>query len=342
MGRPRSRHKDLPPFLHRKPNGSYYFRGPIAGKLHFRALKATEREKAIAEYWDFRRSFDSGEPGTLGEIIDLYVTHPFGLNAVKAEATRKEYKRQLPIIRKLWGKEKFSLTPERALLGKGAYLRTIVFTDYLRGKNGQRGAVSANRIVRLVSRLFGFAIERSVTAYNPVDGAHYNGETPRKTAADRAGLQRTIEKAAKPVGLMLELASVTSISEGDIRLMTKTQVGELLESNRRKTGVEQEWEITPYVQSIFERAKELPGSKRSVYVFPRGDGQPYTLEQFQSAFRYARKRAGTAFQFRDIRKWNIRQAKIEGQDPQDFAAHADRRTTDRHYLNDAKRARPLK
>lgn len=314
----------------------------LGGKVQFHPLKAREREKALDEYWAFRRSFDSGEPGTLGEIIDLYVTHPFGLDAVKSAATRKEYNRQLPIIRRLWGKERYALTAERAILGKAVYLRAVVFDDYLRGKAGQRGAVAANRLVRLVSRLFGFAIERSVTAYNPAGDAKFNSERPRKTDPDRDGVQRTIEKAAKPVGLMLELASVTSISQGDIRLMTKTQVGELLEMSRRKTGVAQEWELTPYVRTIFERAKALPGASRSLYVFPRPDGQPYTLEQFQSAFRYARKEAGATFQFRDIRKWNIRQAKADGQDPQDFAAHADRRTTDRHYLNDAKRAKPLK
>jgi hypothetical protein len=343
MGRPRSRHKDNPPYFHQKAGGPFYFRGPIAGKVTYQAFKSRDRNKALDEYWKFRKELEPGEAGTLGEIIDLYKDHPTGIAAVGSSDTRDEYKRQLPIIRKLWGDKPYAITAEKALFGKGLYLRTVDLNDYLRSKEKKRGAVSANRIVRLVSRLFNFGIERSVTAYNPADGVRYNSETVRETDADRDALQKVIEHATPALALMLELASVTSIDQKPIRLMTKTQVGESLDAGRIKTGIKQVWEMTPYLRSIFERAKKLPGYAKSVHVFPHDkDGQPYTIEQFQDEFRAARSKAGATFQFRDIRKWNIRQAKAEGQDPQEFAAHAERRTTDRHYLNQTKRATPLK
>lgn len=340
MGRPRAHNKDLPPFLHRKPGGTFYFRGPIGDKITYHGFKAKAREAAIAEYWKFRALTDSGEDGTLGEIIDSYTTHPGGLARVKSAVTRAEYTRQLPKIRKRWGLEPYALTAEMAIRGK--FLKTVMFDDYLRSMEAQRGATMANHDVRLVSALFTFAIKRSMTAYNPVLGVAYNTETPRKTVEDQAALDKTIKAANAAVRLMLELASVTSISQGDIRTMTLPQIGELLDMERSKTGVEQEWEITPYVRSIFERAKTLPGRHKSIFVFPKPDGQPYSKIEFQSAFRYARKKAGATFQFRDIRKWNIRKATADGQDPQEFAAHKDRRTTDRHYLNHKKHARPLK
>lgn len=348
MGRPRERNKDLPPGLYQKPNKSWYYFGPpmqiIAGKKRrtYREFGALDRAAAIEAYHEFKKETASGEPGTLGEIIDAYQTHRFGLARVPAQATRDEYKRQLPIIRDLWGDRKFAPTADDVGRRRGVYLTTRILDDYLRDHEGKRGEVSANRLVRLVSSLFRFAISREFTTYNPANGVIFNPEHPRKTVADRDALKLAIEAANPPMRLMLELASVSSISQGDIRLMTKAQVGELLDTKRSKTGVEQEWESTEYSRSIFERAKALPGYPKSVCVFPRDDGQPFTLKQFQAAFRHAKKKAKVQFQFRDIRKWNIRQAKADGQDPQDFAAHKDRRTTERHYLNDKKRAKFLR
>lgn len=341
MGRPRSKDKDLPPFLHRKPDGSFYFRGPLLGKVTFHPFKG-RREAAIKAYWAFRTKHDQGEAGTFGELLDAYLTHPRGLAAVLAETTRSEYERLAPIARRKWGKDRYAMTDAEALTNPNV-LKTALFDDFLAERAGQRGAVSDNRIVRFVSTVFAFAIKRSMTAHNPTHGAGYNSERPRQTEADRDALQRTIETANPAMRLMCELASVTSMDQGVIRTLRIQQVGEILDGTRRKTGIQVDWEITPYLKDIFERAKSLPGRQSSMFVFPFDrKGQPYTLRQFQDAFRYAKKTAKADFQFRDIRKWNIRQANAEGQDAQNFAGHADRRTTDRHYLNGKKTATPLR
>lgn len=343
MGRPRARNKDLPPFMHRKPDGRFFYLGPpmVEGTRTFHAFAARDRAKGIDEYWKYRNQNDSAEAGTFGEIIDAYMNHPQGLARVKAEATREGYKQMVPTLRELWGNRRYAITAEQALRGKD-YLKPSVFDDYLREWEGKKGAVAANRRVRLASAISSFGIKRSMTAYNPTLGAVYNSEIPRKVSADHGMLAKIIAASKPAMALMIELASVTSISQGDIRLMTRPQVGELLDMSRQKTGVAQEWEITPYVRSIFDRAERLPGRHKSIFVFPRPSGEAYTADQFQAAFAWVRNKLGATFQFRDIRKWNIQQAKKEGQDPQDFAAHATRQTTDRHYLNDVKRAKPLR
>ncbi len=348
MGRPRERNKDLPPFMHRKDDGRFYYWGPpmVEGKRTYHAIEAREREKAIDEYWLYRKANDVAGDGTFGAIIDAYLTHPYdGLadSKITSEATREGYRAMAPILRKLWGDKRYALTDLQALKGAGVYLRPSVFADFLREHQGKRGAVAANRKVALASAMFKFAIRRDLTAYNPAAAVTRNTETPRKVRPDRDTLAKIIAVSKAPMALMIELASVTSISQGDLRLMTRQQVGELLDMSRRKTGVAQEWEITPYVRAIFDRAEKLPGRHKSMFVFPRANGQAYTAKQFKHAFRYARdKIGGAAFTFMDIRKWNIQQAQADGQDAQAFAAHATRQTTDLHYLNNVKRAKPLK
>lgn len=341
MGRPRSKDKDLPPFLHRKPDGSFYFRGPILGKVTFHGFKERQREAVIEAYWKFRTKNDQGEAGTFGELLDAYLTHPRGLAAVPAQSTRDEYDRMAPIAREKWGKDRYAMTDAEAVTDPKV-LKAVTFDDFLATRRGKRGAVSDNRLVRFVSTVFAFAIKRSMTAHNPTVGVEFNSERPRQTEADLDALQKVIAAANPAMRLMCELASVTSMDQGAIRQLLIHQVGDMLDGTRRKTGISVEWEITPYLRDIFERAKALPGRHKSLYVFPKRNGQPYSMREFQDAFRYAKKKADVTFQFRDIRKWNIRQARAEGQDPQEFAGHADRRTTDRHYLNGRKKATPLR
>lgn len=344
MGRPRERNKDLPPFLHRKGDGRFFYLGPpmIEGKRTFHAIEARERDKAIDEYWIYRKANDSAESGTFGELIDAYMTHPYGLADVGSEKTREGYRKMITFLRDEWGDKPYAKTAEQSMK-HGGMLKVQTFDDYLRSMRGKRGAIAANRKVRLVSAIFTFAHSRSMTTFNPTFKATYNPERPAKVHEDRDALAKVIEAAAKPVALMCELASVTSLDQGRIRLLTKSQVGEMLDTSRSKTGVEQEWEITPYVRSIFDRAKQLPGYHKSIYMFPRRNGEAYDEQEFQSAWRYARKKAGATFQFRHIRKWNIQEVeRIGDQNTQSFAGHKDRRTTERHYLNNVKRARPLK
>lgn len=345
MGRPRERNKDLPPFMHRKPDGRFFYLGPpfVDGNRTYHGLNERDRAKAIDEYWTYRKANDTAEAGTFGEIIDAYMTHPQGLKRVKSAVTRAGYERLTVDVRERWGDRRYALTADQALKNP-KFLRVSTFDDFLREFEDRKGSVIANRKVKLVSAMFSFAIRRDMTNFNPTLGVAYNTEIPRRVTPDRDALARVIAAAAKPaMRLMIELASVTSIDQGVIRLMTRTQVGELLDLGRSKTGVEQEWTITPFVRSIFERAEKLPGRHKSLYVFPRPNGQPYTSEQFQGEWLYARgKVEGATFQFRDIRKWNIQQAEKDGQNAQSFAAHKRRSTTDQHYLNNKKRATPLK
>lgn len=343
MGRPRERNKDLPPFMHRKDDGRFYYWGPpmVAGKRTFHGFENRDRAKAIDEYWTYRKANDSAEAGTFNEIIDAYLTHPQGLARVRSEVTRIGYTRLLEHVRKEWGEKRYATTADRAMKTPNC-LKPSVFDDYLRTFEGKRGAIMANRKVTVASVVFVFGIRRDMTSYNPVTGVVFNTERPRKVTADRDALAKIIEKSKPAMALMIELASVTSIDQGVIRTMTRPQVGEFLDLGRIKTGVEQEWEITPYVRSIFERAEKLPGRHKSIFVFPRSSGQAYTMEQFQGAWRYARDKVGATFQFRDIRKWNIQQAEKDGEDAQVFAAHKRRSTTEQHYLNNVKRAKPLR
>ena len=111
---------------------------------------------------------------------------------------------------------------------------------------------------------------------------------------------------------------------------------------QHKTGTAQDWQITPAVQAVLDEAMKLPGRDRSMYVFPNRQGQPYAESALQTLWYRACKPAGvTGYQFRDIRKRAINEARERG-DATEFAGHKDPRTTHRNYFTEAAKVKPLR
>jgi integrase len=102
---------------------------------------------------------------------------------------------------------------------------------------------------------------------------------------------------------------------------------------RRETKNTQHWEITPAVQAILDEAATLPGRTVSMYVLPKRNGTPYTEQGVHHVRRRALEFGGLKdLQFRDIRKAAINEAKRQRMNAQEFAGHADPRTTAKCYF----------
>jgi integrase len=226
----------------------------------------------------------------------------------------------------------------------GEYLKPLDFTIYLDAfRNGERGSTQANHDVRLVSTMFSWAIARGYTLFNPVSGALYVSEKVRKVRLDDATREKIRAKVRPALALMIELAALTGMRKTDLRFLTCQQVvdGEI-RVGQHKTGTAQDWEITPAVQAVLDAAAKLPGPDCSMYVFPNRRGQPYTESALQTLWYRARKAAGVSgYQFRDIRKRAINEARERG-DATAFAGHKDPRTTHRNYFTEAAKVKPLR
>jgi hypothetical protein len=214
VGRKRTLRHDLPPGLRFDPVWeTYHYRGTRAGERLYVPFGKISREAAIKAYWKIiGPQTEESAPGTVGELIDRYIHDelPRRLRVGKLKAiTSDEYERNGTALREAFGK--FKLARTAAESARHDVLRTLDVDQYLRNREGVRGAVQANREVATLSAMFAFGRRCGMTSYNPCEGAERNTEQPRKRVLS-ADLRTRIMAAASPaLRLMCELSDVTSM-----------------------------------------------------------------------------------------------------------------------------------
>jgi hypothetical protein len=344
MGRPRSRRKDLPTGLYFHAKLGYYYResSGVRARIWFHTQ---DREQAIKLYVKARHKPAPAVAGTVAELVDRYIRDELPrrirLGKLK-QITADEYARQAPLLKEVFGDKQYALTPAEP--GRHDVLRRADVVTHLRQFEGLRGAVSANRLVALLSVVFENAASIGICTYNPCIGAERNQETPRKkvlTEALRGDILGNAHPALRLIGQMGEL---TAMRKTDIRNLMLTQISDgVIHVEQSKTGARQDFELTPAIQAVLAEAAKLPGRKISMFVFPTRKGTPYSESGMQSAWRRAKKKAGmdgVDAVFRDLRTTELNEVKKAGGDATATAGHADQRTTARHYLTVPTRVKP--
>lgn len=285
----------------------------------------------------------------MAEIIDRYIRTELDRKertGKVAKLTADEYRRQAPALRAEFGSKRYAVTSAESM--RPDVLRKADVSAYLRRVEGKRGAVAANRSVALLSAVFSFADEAGVCTYNPCTGVRRNEEEARKNVLSEEVRAKIMAAAAPALGLIAAMSDVTTLRKTDIRLLMLSQVAEesirvTPSKTKRKTGTVLEFAITPAVRAILDEAKALPGRRISLYVFPTRRGTPYTESALQSAWTRAKLVAGLVdvdATFRDIRTTELNAIHREGGDATAAAGHADKRTTERHYLSEPTKIRP--
>jgi integrase len=204
--------------------------------------------------------------------------------------------------------------------------------------------VSANRLVALLSGVFAWADEDGWCTYNPCLGVRRNDEAPRERPVTQDDRDAIAAVAPMPYRLMLRLSEATGMRLTDVRLLRIQQLTpDGLDVKQSKRGFEQLWEMTPAVKAILDEAARAPGRARSMFVFPRRDGKPYTEDGIAKQRQRALRAAGLVdLHHRDIRKAAINEAKAAGANATEFAGHHDERTTRKHYVNGPVRVKPIR
>ena len=349
VGRKRTLRHDLPPGLRFDPTWeTYHYRGTHAGERLYVPFGKIGREAAIKAYWKIvGPQKDEPAAGTVGELIDRYLHDevPRRLRVGKMKPiTATEYERNAPALREAFGK--FKLARTAAESGRHDVLRTLDVDQYLRKREGARGSVQANREIAVLSAMFAFGRRCGMTSYNPCEGAERNTEQPRKRGLSGELRTQIMAAASSALRLMCELSDVTSMRKTDVRLLLLSKVsgGEIVVESS-KTGIKRAYEITPAVRAVLEAAAKLPGRKISLYVFPTRRGTPFSESALQTLWKRAKKKAGLAdvdMTFRDFRTTALNEARRTGQSAKDLAGHADERTTERHYLDEPLKVKPLR
>jgi integrase len=327
----------LPTGLHQDKWGTYFYRASKGDDRAYHVIGKVGREAAIRAWVKLTtRDHDDAETGTVAELIDRYLRDEIG---TLAKATRQGYEFHCGKLRARWGEKKYAITVVESL--RSDVLRVLDIATYLReARAAPKGYKSARAAVAVLAVIFSHGPAWGLTAYNPCR------ELPKQKKDRKAKsyiptfeqITAAAERAKPRLRLMIEWAWRTGWRETDILCFQIQQIpGDRLPLTQSKTGVDQDWEVTPELRSILDRAAKLPGRSRSMFVFPQRNGKPVTLTGFQSDWR--RLKAG--FQFRAIRKWAINQKIAAGENAADFAGHSDPRTTRQHYDQTPKKVSPL-
>jgi integrase len=349
VGRARTLRPDLPPgLIFDSEWQTYHFRGTRGGERLYVPFGKIGREAAIKAYWKVVGPQEEASPtGTVGELINRYLREelPRRLRIGRMKPiTAMEYERIGPTLRQAFGK--FKLARTAAESGRHDVLRTLDVDQYLRKREGARGAVQANREIAVMSAIFAFGRRCGMANYNPCEGAERNTEQARKRVLSGELRTQIMAVASPALRLMCELSDVTSMRKTDVRLLMLSKVRDdeiLVESS--KTGIKRAYEITPAVRAVLEAAATLPGRKISLYVFPTRKGTPFSESALQTLWKRAKEKAGLAdvdMTFRDFRTTALNEARRTGQSAKDLAGHADERTTERHYLDEPLKVKPLR
>jgi hypothetical protein len=349
VGRKRTLRHDLPPGLHFDHIwGTYHYRATRGDQRLYVPFGKISREAAIKAYWRIvGPQREEALPGTVGELVDRYLGHelPRRLRVGKIKPiTATEYERIGPTLRQAFGA--FKLARTAADSARHDVLRTLDVDQYIRKREGARGAVQANREIAVLSAMFAFGRRCGMTNYNPCEGAERNTEQPRKRVLSTELRTQIMAVASPALRLMCELSDVTSMRKTDVRLLMLSKVGAdeiVVESS--KTGIKRAYEITPAVRAVLDAAAKLPGRRISLYVFPTRRGTPFSESALQTLWKRAKEKAGLAdvdMTFRDFRTTALNEAHRTGQSAKNLAGHADERTTERHYLNEPLKVKPLR
>lgn len=282
-----------------------------------------------------------------------------------APRTQKDYKAMLKRLRGTYGTRKYARSEAQAALG--GYFRTMDVSAHLRAAENAGKAVQGNRDAAVLGSVFRYAKESGLTEYNPCLGATRNTETPREAMPDNGLFLELWAAGDLILRCMLDVSYMVGCRESDLlkimesdwnpALGLKAVPGKVKRGQRRK---KQLFEATPDLIEVIDHAKALKRAAlecearrsgkpkmASVYLFcnPK-TGEPYTVSGFQSKVKrakvkLAKKRLGAAatpeqikalvreidHHHHDVRARAIDDAKKSGQNPTDFAAHSDEKTT---------------
>ena len=265
--------------------------------------------------------------GTLSDLFDRYLLEVI---PGKAPRTQRDQTKQLELLRTAFGHLKpHDLSPRLVIRYRNAA--------------GQRSQAQANQELALLSHACVTAVEWEVLESNPCrDVKKFKLEQRDHYVEDRDYLAMRAA-AGDRLRVLMDLALLTGQREGDLlSLRWEQSEKEGIRFKQGKTGRTLIVAWSAELRRVIARARQIQPQGET--VISTQDGQPYTVDGFQSLWRRARDRAKQSglqrpFRFHDLR------AKSASDDALMAASarlgHADTKITDRVYMRAPRRVKPL-
>jgi integrase len=375
MGRPRTRHKDMPPGM-RQVDDRWYWRPTdeaaravlerlAPGKRGIRAGENNHDKTAARKWWvetilpaiDKAAAESKAKPGTVAVILETAARELLPTYSLKQQ---DEWGRYITELRNEFGAMKYARSEAEASTNE-AFLRSMHLTSYLY-KQGQAGRpVAANRAVQALSRMFRIAKTRwGLTEYNPCLQVEYNDEVPRLVYQDDTAFMKVYAKAPPIAQVLMDLAQIAGPRRGMLLALNLGDVvddGVWLTRNKKKRNAPVQRQLVRYVddvgketglREVVDRALDLRrkvrGAQKAVAdlasapLFLNRKGMRISETGFNSMMQRLHRRAGFnagEYVFHDNRRKAASDAPSQ-EKAQDLMLHLDGRTTRGVY-----RAKPI-
>ena len=376
MGRPRTRHKDMPPGMRLVRARWWYWRATdeasrlvlerlAPGKSGIPAGPENTDKVAARKWWaeNILPALDKSIPnelparGTVREITERYRRDVL---PQLADITKVERRRHLDNLDKRFGSLRYAKNEVEASTGE--YLRAMHLTAYLDEQVKAARPVQGNKEVQALSRCFHIAKARwGYTEYNPCLQVEYNEETPRRRYQSDESFLRVYAKASPLLQVLMDMAQMNGPRRGMLLRLNLADIDEprgvwlTLNKKRRNAPVRRqlmrfldELGNDTGLREVRDRALELRrdvrGGGRQVLdleaapLFLNRKGKRVTITGFNSMWQRAARAAG--FGAHEFHFHDIKVKSLSDSpsvaDAQDRGGHLDGRTTREVY-----RAKPI-
>lgn len=308
MGRKRTKNKDMPSRVYFS-RGFWFFVTPQNKWIKLGKDKA----EALREY---SYLLNDNARLKMSELIKRYQRDEM---PKKSPATKQSQERRIKVLTDVFG--------EMAI-------DEITKSHIARYLDEYPKKVQANRDVALLSHIFTKGIRWQLCQENPCLGVERNKEVPRDRYVSHQEFLAVFECGSPVIQTMMALAYVSGQREGDLIKMLRDQItpeGIRFKQGKTKKRLLIEW--SDGFRFAFGLAATLPDEGiTSLYVVCRKNGQPYTLDGFQTLWQNHMKHClgkgliAERFTFHDLRAKSGSDAK-DGR----LLGHLDQRVFNRVY-----------
>lgn len=299
MARPRKVNRHLPKFVELN-NGTYYYRpthGEHVRMTHAAGSSIRHGEEPAMYAW----LSDKMEPIVLGDgctLSDCFTRYKLEVLPTLAPRTQKDYLRALDVLEEVFG----SRHPD-----------DVKPRDVGRFLDVSKGKIHKNRQVAVLSAVYAKCVGRWYVAdRNPCTNVERNQAKKRTRYVSDAEFALVYAAMPPRVQIAMDLALLTGQRQGDLLSLRWERVtSDGVEFQQSKTGKRLMVTMSPALEAVLVRAKQMIPQLPREYVIRTEAGKPYTAEGFRAIWQRRMRRLHrsgnlpTRFTFHDLRAKSV-------------------------------------
>lgn len=312
MSRPRKKDTHLPPCVHLKHGAYWYVKRGVWKPL------GRDLAGALEKYADI---ISAPASGGMPKLIDEALPE---ITRKKAKSTATQYTIAAGKLKKALAR----FEPEQVQPKHIAAIKRAMATK----------PNMANRVLTVARLVFAYALEEQLVTFNPAVGIKRHAEKHRKRLPELTEYEAIYARAGPRLQVIMELLRYGGQRTVDtLRIRESDVLEDGIRFRQQKTGTYLIVKWSPGLRAAADRARELHGPVRSLYLLPnRRRGKPPCYRSVRDQWEKTCEAAQVEdLHLHDLRAMSATQAEEEGKNPTQLLGHSSPQQT-RRYLRGRK------